>query len=657
MRHGASVDLQSCDFGNHDKSFFNIDLASWTPGGFLGAGQERDIAALGNTPEERTGEGANATMHWVYQPIDPNGGAGGEVYRTVFNGSGFEAAELLAREAVQNSVDAAARLEDGSWSKPEISLQLVELHGDDRDKFWKAAHLDELADRKGVLGLPEGNALADEAAPLRVLYMRDRGTTGLSGDPSRPDSKLRKLLMEIGGSRKLADGDEGSGGSFGFGKAVYAGSSRIATIVAYSRTTDADRLPISVLMGCSYHVSHEYGGEATSGRGFLGRVVEQEKGAARYDPIVGEEADALAERLGMERAEGEIGTTIAIIDCGLRIDDICAGIERWWWPRMLRDGFRIELRDHDGRKVIPRPKIRPEIRPFWKAMEVALKTSPEQSSRSKAKTFRSVEGKSLGTMGLTVIDNPVEGEDEDDPGKGINSVAMVRTPGMVVWYHTKNAFLQPAVAAVFLADDAVDRTLAKSEPPEHDRWDPRASRLETESEREVVRAALTRTWRELRAFQREAQPPKPSETNRVSEAERLLSQLLGPSAKRIGGGQGRGETPVSLKPDLRPIPHGDELIARGGVTIGLKEKSKAQWIEVSLSLRAIGEGDTLMDVIPFDVTGHDDIVWNGKAAEGRISLEPGDQLELSVESQPYDRNWRVAFVPTVRPAEGGGDGA
>ena len=46
------------------------------------------------------------TRNWYYEEEPVNGGAGGEVFRSIFNGSGVEAAERLAREALQNSVDA-----------------------------------------------------------------------------------------------------------------------------------------------------------------------------------------------------------------------------------------------------------------------------------------------------------------------------------------------------------------------------------------------------------------------------------------------------------------------------------------------------------------------------------------------------------------------
>jgi hypothetical protein len=68
----------------------------------------------------------------------------------------------------------------------------------------------------------------------------------LRGDPTQPSSNLRKLLMDLGGSGKAQD-RTGSGGSYGFGKAVYSSNSRVGTVFAFSRTSDAEGAPLSVL--------------------------------------------------------------------------------------------------------------------------------------------------------------------------------------------------------------------------------------------------------------------------------------------------------------------------------------------------------------------------------------------------------------------------
>ena len=594
-------------------------------------------------------------MGWTYKQTDPDGGAEGEAYRIVFNGSGFDAAERVAREAIQNSVD-AARIEPGGRSEPSVSFVLKDLQGDERDAFRKASGLDDLAARGALLELPAPNALTDPHDSLRVLYVIDRGTTGLSGDPTKPSSKLRRLLMQIGGSRKLTE-DGASGGSYGFGKAVYAGSSRIATIFAYSRTTDETGRRLSLLMGCSYHVGHEFEGAPTSGRGFFGRIFEDGPTGRRHDPFVGKDADDLADKLGMAREAEDVGTTIAIVDCVLRIADIRRGVEKWWWPRMLRDRFRVELHDTDGSKSVPRPKMQPEIRPFYDAMEVALGTAPEQRGSTKQKRFSALAGRRLGTLGLIVrLDGAEENEDGEMPPEA-NTIAMVRRPGMVVYHFSKNSANRndaPSIAGVFLADEEIDKVLTRSEPPEHDRWDEKADRLLTDDDRDVVSTVKKRVWNEFRAFKKDAKPPTPRSTDRISDLERSLGRLLGPATRRSQTGSGASETPISIVPDVAVSAKGSGLSVDGTVRIGLKDDAVAQEVDVSISLRAIGEGDFRMDRIRVHVTGHDGVVWREGEARGRMALTPGQAVVLTVASAVYDRNWRVEFLPSVEPVPASG---
>lgn len=583
---------------------------------------------------------------WIYQPIDPNGGAGGAAYHQIFNGSGFEAAELLAREAVQNSVDASTPEGNGA----RISFRKVALTGDAKADFHAAAGLDDLVERVDELGLPEDNVLREPEAPLYVLYAEDSETKGLSGDPTKPSSDLRKLLMEIGGSLKT-DADENSGGSYGFGKAVWSASSRIATIFAYSRTTDADGQPLSVLMGCSYHRSHEFDGKATSGRGFFARAMPLEKGPDRYDPYTGEEADDMAERLGMEREEGHVGTTIAILDCTMEMSDLRKGIEKWWWPRMLRDGFRVELHDMGAGKEVPRPKKRKDIMPYWAAMEVVLGKSPERSGHASSKKLNTIGGRLLGTMGLVIADAEVEEDREEESVDEVNSIAMVRSPGMVVWHHSRNRFGLPPVAAVFVADEGVDGLLRSSEPPEHNQWDPKAGRLTEEDDNQIVRSILNNTWRTFRTFQKNAQPKDRSETGRIGEAERLLGKILGPSTRRPPPGPTKEETPISLVPKVMVGQDGDGLVARGTVTIAVKEDAEPQDLSVSFELRAVDESGGIKDAIVLRVIDRKDFTWNGRTLTGCLSLAPGENISLSVESDRYANDWTVNFQPIVRPTK------
>lgn len=113
--------------------------------------------------------------------------------------------DLLVREAVQNSLD-AARPGEG-FVQVDFSIRDFPTH-----EF--ASHLDGVADRLAELFPKES---------YRLLEIRDRNTQGLTGPlheqghDSRAYGNLIKLIYQIG----MPQQREGSGGSWGIGKTVY----------------------------------------------------------------------------------------------------------------------------------------------------------------------------------------------------------------------------------------------------------------------------------------------------------------------------------------------------------------------------------------------------------------------------------------------------
>lgn len=137
-------------------------------------------------------------MIWQYEKTPLNGGAPGDAFKSIFNGSGKSHAETLAREAIQNSVDAATK----SGSSVRVDFRFARVDGEARESIEEAAGLSEMRAREPGLGLLRGNALVELERPLELLFVDDYETTGLRGDPTSPSSNLRKLLMDLGGAGK-----------------------------------------------------------------------------------------------------------------------------------------------------------------------------------------------------------------------------------------------------------------------------------------------------------------------------------------------------------------------------------------------------------------------------------------------------------------------
>ena len=105
------------------------------------------------------------------------GGATGEAFVNTLYGTGMKPAVVLAREAIQNSVDAT---HSGSHDKVKVIFRRVSLTGKLKSAFIKSLALDtEFVSRKKELEIQKGNcidSLKDADEPLRLLYIEDFGT-------------------------------------------------------------------------------------------------------------------------------------------------------------------------------------------------------------------------------------------------------------------------------------------------------------------------------------------------------------------------------------------------------------------------------------------------------------------------------------------------
>src|SRR5205814_1490236 len=166
------------------------------------------------------------------QESDPMGGAAGEAYANTLKSPGMHPEHVLAREAIQNSVDAEIEGE-----KVLVRFRHKLITGAAKESFIEAAGLNSIAARSDELELTTPNCLqtlAKARTALSLLYVEDHNAEGLSGDAHDKSSNFYRLLLSLG-DRSKARTSKGTGGSYGFGKSVYSSSSAIQTIFAYTR--------------------------------------------------------------------------------------------------------------------------------------------------------------------------------------------------------------------------------------------------------------------------------------------------------------------------------------------------------------------------------------------------------------------------------------
>lgn len=592
-------------------------------------------------------------MTWIFHESDPMGGAAGEAYANTLKSPGMQPEHVLAREAIQNSVDAC--LED---AKVLVRFRRRIMTGAAKSNFVAAAGLEEIAARAEHLELSGRNCLGSLNKPrvgLSLLYVEDHDAEGLSGDPHDKSSNFYRLLLSLG-DRSKARTTRGSGGSYGFGKSVYSSSSAIQTIVAYTRFLDTKREERTRIFGCGYYASHEHANKSFSGRAWFGSKKRADAaGRVVVDPLENAAADDLAVRLGFERRDkGDLGTTILVIDAVVDLPSIVAGVEDWWWPRLIEHKLDVEIIDADGSVAVPRPKKNEQLRPFIEAFEIARGIATPKSGTQKLNQLNRLGQINLGGCGFVVAPLGEQGTPIIRPDRS-NTVALVRSPLMVVAY---KAFSEsaPIVAGAFMAADDIDLILKRSEPPAHDRWDPDSVNLRDGDvvDKEVVNAVISRIKSGLRRFQSEAAPPAPPRQKRLSALERALGSYFRPN------GVGRTQPPeptsslVHLEFTKSPRPEATtdgrlRLTSAFIVTLDPKAEDDSVNLHLRVSCPVLEdegqEGDELdvtIDVRDVQATRDPD-----DTHLLRIKMLKGTTARVSVVSEPYDPSWTVRFRPEL----------
>lgn len=591
-------------------------------------------------------------MGWIFQESDPMGGAAGEAYANTLKSPGMPPEHVLAREAIQNSVDAGL-----NGGKVMVRFRGTAVTGAAKAAFVAAAGLEDIAVRADQLELAGPNclhSLGRSETALQLLYVEDHSAEGLSGDPHDKGSNFYRLLLSLG-DRSKARSARGTGGSYGFGKSVYSSSSAIQTIFAYTRFKAADGSEATRLFGCGYYASHEHQKKNFSGRAWLGsKKKTDDSGRTVVDPLEGRAANETARALGFElREESDFGTSILIVDAAVDLQFIVRGVEDWWWPRLIENKLDVEIHDAAGEIHLPRPKKDEALRPFIEAFDLARQRAEPKSGQQKIVRLNNLGQIPLGTCGFVVV--PLTESGTVVKAERCNTVALIRAPLMVVAY---KSFSQtaPAVVGAFMASDETDLVLKKSEPPAHDRWDPESTNLRDESGefKKLVDAVLNRIRGGLKRFQSEAAPPAPAKQRRLSMLERALGGYFKPQAPGGGALPESESAPLHLEFTRQPYVEATSegmLKLKSSFTVSLDAKAEDDDVDLRLRINCPvleddgQEGDDL--ALTIDVDGIESIVDEADPHVYRFPLTKGMKAHFKVESEAYDSAWTVRLRPEI----------
>lgn len=205
----------------------------------------------------------------------------------------------IARECSQNSLDAAARLPDGSSAAVHLvfrvlSIQASEIPGLAELRGTLRSCLSQWKDQKKEREFFDRAVKVSELTRIPVLSIEDYGTTGLIG-PAIKGRPFHALVKSSGVSQKP---DADAGGSFGIGKNAAFAISSLRTVF-YSTVYNEGKGTPHLAQGKSILVSHDVGDDPKRSTGYWGKP--------GYMPV--EDTDELPEWL----RRSEVGTTVASV--------------------------------------------------------------------------------------------------------------------------------------------------------------------------------------------------------------------------------------------------------------------------------------------------------------------------------------------------------
>lgn len=541
--------------------------------------------------------------HWMFLTSQADRLVEGDAFRNAFEGA--DTTHAMAREVIQNSVDAAL-----PGRVPVVRFSL--LNGVDCSQV-----LDHEFLRHARCSKPP--AIPDPEH-VRYLCVEDFETTGLTGTMSNLESNMYKLMGQLGGSKKA----EGMGGSFGFGKSACINCSACHTILAYT-VTDAG----SALFGTTYLNGHKLpDGTSYTGIGWFCR--EGSDGSMPLE-VIDSEADEIAAALRIPRAEsGEQGTSLLILEPSVGIEELNRAVELNWWPRLEDGRLVVELVSND-RHLVPVPSADKNLRRLIHLYDIIRKKSVAEAGQVVAELL--AQRQRIGALAMEFVEDELEQEEE--LAATIGSIALIRDLGMVVSYYRWSQGPRRDLMGVFLADRTINGDLRMTEDLQHHVWSDKASRA-SEEQRSLAATVLRKIRERYNQFRRSYEPPPSQDDASLRELRHYFGNLIGSKGVSGGGNKALPIEIVERKVDLNA--NGGELqmigsavfrwkgTARSRIKFGVDVELAESDISTtgdSLTVSASCDGDSRTCERPFFVR----------------TVEPEASFRLEFESNPYDDEW------------------
>ena len=609
---------------------------------------------------------ADSHPRWFFVKQDPNDRIRATARRHALGGTRLSPESRLAREVIQNSVDATLPNQKTDvliWKKTLSGREVLTFRNligfEDSDSPF--ARLDRL-------GLKVGNAFTrmkskSKSPSFSVTLVEDRNTCGLCYDESDGKDRFDELCLSYGQDSTAAAAERG--GSYGFGKGVYEESSDCNTFIVYSvykpnPSSPSDPGSHARLFACSTFDGHTIGNTEFKGRALFG-VHKETQGQTECRPIVDGDAHRIARQLGfLERGRTEYGTSIMIIGSTIGMDALRTAVEDYWWPRIYSNQLSVHLWEDDDPIKSPEPREREDLKAYLRCYSlIEEKMAPDEEE--KLIKFQPSSGSTaqpgqLALKALTQADEDSPDDVESDTDLD-STVALIRSrPKMVVEYLDPGGRAAANFAGVFLSHPDVEQELHLSEPPAHDSWAPNSPRLSeayaedpanVESAQRLVESILNRIKTRTREFRRNLVPaPLPPAVTGSRTLQNMLARIMStPSVWPPPPPSG----PPSANPFNLRIREGRENFdghsrVTASIEISLSENAPAETAEVVVSVEPYMVMDDDMKKDASGVIALESAHVDGVEADIRgatdihVDVTKDKTVELKIESARFDRD-------------------
>ena len=548
----------------------------------------------------------DSNSRWFFVKQDPNDRIRATARRHSLGGTRLSPESRLAREVIQNSVDATLPNKKTSvliWKKTLSGQEVLTFRNligfEDSDSPFT---------RLDKLGLKVGNAFTQmksksKSPSFSVTLVEDRNTCGLCYDESNGKDRFDELCLSYGQDSTAAAAERG--GSYGFGKGVYEESSDCNMFIVYSvykpnPNNPSDPGSHARLFACATFNGHTVGNIDFKGRALFG-VHKKRQGQTECRPVLDADAHKIARQLGfLERDSTEYGTSIMIIGSTIGMDALRTAVEDYWWPRIYSNQLSVELWDDDDPIKSPEPREREDLKPYLRCYSLIEEKMASDEDERLIK-FQPASGSTAQPGQLALKPLPQSAEDSMDDAESDtdldSTVALIRSgPKMVVEYLDPGGRAVANFAGVFLSHPDVEQELHLSEPPAHDSWAPNSPRLseayaedpaKMEAAQRLVESILNRIKSRTREFRKNLVPaPLPRVVTGSRTLQNMLARIMStPNA----GAPSPPPRPASANPFNLRIREGRKNFdghsrVTASIEISLSESAPTETAEVVVSV-------------------------------------------------------------------------